>query len=449
MKSGSLIFMVALLLIMAGCSDDDAPTPEPRPVQEPTLTFEERVAYSWGMAENPLQMVIRPVGVVEARVYELLADTLDLPQSSILTDSALREDLGLSDQLSELNESFSQDFSVSIDKWDAENILTVADLVDYVRAQLGKQISTSLFQRTGLYIDIVPVATTGDAVRLLCGSDNGIVSIAWLDGLAYAAATGQDCGEPAMQITMTDMMEPAFVDLAMLEATPETTAEATAEDTPEAVDVTIVPSNTPAPTMVPADDAAATPEMTPIPIPPPIVPDAGEAGVIITNQELGITDMQVVVARTFCRLRYDDYYSWLLPTLVMGKYNINPETDLLEIVEYPNEQALVEAVADGDCAAAGLSQSALNALGDIPGITVVASTVELPHAILVYPVEIGLGVRLKLADELPALAEDPLQNRPLRLLLGQEEIVAVEPGDLDFLDEFLATTGYDFTQLGD
>ena len=80
---------------------------------------------------------------------------------------------------------------------------------------------------------------------------------------------------------------------------------------------------------------------------------------------------------------------------------------------------------DGDCAATGISQSAFDALGNIPEITVVATTVELPHAILVYPMEIGLGVRLKLAEELPALADDPLENRPLRLLLGQAQIVLV------------------------
>jgi len=401
-----------VVLLLAACGGDSGPDAAPTPTPEPTLTFEERIEFDAGLAQNPLRMAIRPTRTVAERLRIVLVDVLEVAPSTVTANALLRDDLGAPDNLAVLNEALERDFGVTIQNPDAIQI--VRDLERDVQRQLGEEVSAALFQRTGLYVDVVIVDTYGEAFVDLCDSGSGVVTIPWLDGVTYKAALERNCGEPALQVAITTGSEAEFAPLVVVESTAEATPDATAEPT-------------------------AQPEDEP-------VTRVGTAGVIIANRTLtsGGAGLDVIFNQTYCRLGYDDFYTWMLPLLLYKRNGIDllraPET----IVDYASIETLVRAVADGDCAVTGLSEDDYSRFADLEGIRRLSTSIAFPYGVFFYPLEVGLGVRLTLTETLQALAD----SRPLRLLLGQDSIVPVVPDDFAELDQFMASAGLDFAQLG-
>lgn len=463
MKSRSLTLIVIAVLLLAGCGGSEQ---DPTATPVPTLSVEERAEFAAGLAQNPLRMVIRPADIVPERIASILVGELGVRRSQVNPDTELRDDLDLEDDLAVLNEPLQRDFRVDIHPEDAESIVTVADLVGYVQDRLGEQVSAAIFNRTSLYVDVILVDDYSRALEALCASGTGIVSIPWLDGITYAVATAQNCGQPGLQVAVAQSERDLFPEITGPEATAEATAEATGEPTEEVtVEATAEstgedePEPTPTETEAPTD----TPEPpTPTPSPEPDEQGAstsasdtggiqtGAPGVIVANADLGSADVQLVVGRAYCRLGVEDFYTWFLPTLVMEANGIDALRDPEAIVDYPDEHRLVSAVANGDCAMTGLSQTAFDALdADLrENLRVVETTVDFPHGVLMYPLEIGVGVRLSLNEQLAALAEDPADGRTLQMLLGQDALIPVQPEDFAPLSAFLETTGLDLAQLG-
>jgi ABC-type phosphate/phosphonate transport system substrate-binding protein len=169
----------------------------------------------------------------------------------------------------------------------------------------------------------------------------------------------------------------------------------------------------------------------------------GETVQIIVNGESEAADVSGLAGQTFCRLRYDDFYTWLAPTMMLRAAGI---TNMPEAVDQADSAALIQAVAAGDCDAAGISASEFDDFaGDAENdVRVLSRTVTIPYAILMVPASLPLEERTELIDALEAMAE----SGDLNTLLDQDDLVRVGEGDLDELDTFLSSTGVDFAQLG-
>lgn len=133
----------------------------------------------------------------------------------------------------------------------------------------------------------------------------------------------------------------------------------------------------------------------------------GEAGVIIVNNAVG-SSLLNLRNTTFCRLSYDDFYSWLLPTLLFRVNNLSV-TDFERIEDRQTTSQLVTAVSTNQCAGAGLPESAYDALinrGDprLAEVRLATTSVAWPFGVLVYPNEIPLAARISLTDGLLTLA---------------------------------------------
>jgi hypothetical protein len=310
-------------------------------------------------------------------------------------------------------------------------------------------VSETLFDRTGLYIEVVAVSTHGQALEALCDSGSGLVAIPWLDGLTYAAAEARNCGQPGLQVAAELPRIDPFPPLAVVDAeataeliteaasdiTPEVTAEVTAESTPE---VTVAPTRT-----VEATEAPTA--VSPADIEPGEL-RTGMPGVVVADGAFSGGSIFVVQERTFCHLGVDDFYSWLVPTLIMEANNLDPLRAVSTHREYDDLDALLAAVSSGECTATGMDQFTYESL-DSAGTTVVETTVPFPLGVLTYPLEVGLGTRLTLNEQLPALLEDEEDGAALRLLLGADLLLPAEPADFDALNEFLDRTGLDFGAL--
>ncbi len=175
----------------------------------------------------------------------------------------------------------------------------------------------------------------------------------------------------------------------------------------------------------------------------------GDAGQIVTASTLDVGDVAGLNGRSFCRISYEDYYTWLVPSLLLQASGVDPVAGLGAISNYDDTDALTEAVAAGDCEAAGISEVAFEDLGDVRSeLNVVASTPPFPYGVLMYPINLTLGERLRLTDALLALADDTDGADVLRPLLNQDGLETADANDLQDLSDFLAETGLDFAQLG-
>lgn len=402
-----------LLPFLAACGGGQAEvTGVPTPTPSPTLTFEERLTFEPGLPENPLRMMIHPTQAVQDRVIEIVQAAVARNRAARARnlESTLRADLGLDDDLNVLHDALSDAFGVSIGAEDVMNIVTISDLVDYVQRTLALRVEAHIFQQTSLHIELARVDTYGEARTALCDSGAGLVSMAWLDGLTYAAAAAEGCGQPALQMAVRGDI-PAGDEAA--DATPEAALDV---QTAELVNRT--------------------------------------GGVLLINGSLGTDSLDVLRTRTFCRLGLDDLYSWLLPYIVMRRAGINPQTDLGVVVDYADTLQLARAVAAGECAAAGMSAAEFARIGteDAPAVAanvrVVSVGVELPVAVFMYPIEVQLGVRLTLNDLLTALDPASSAGQALRWLLGYDAIIPTAAGEFTYLEAFVREAGFDFAQLG-
>lgn len=254
-----------------------------------------------------------------------------------------------------------------------------------VARNVAARFQTAIEDESGLVVEVVLAERYAEALAALCNSSGGQVAVAWLDGPGYMAATAQNCGFPALQVER-------------------------------------------------GRGRNAT---------------TGQAGQLIANHDLEISAVSQLSGDGFCRLSYDDFYSWIVPTLLFKVGGIDPLSDLDSVTDYENSSDLLAAVADGDCDATGIPEGALDEADNArTDIDIVETTVEFPYAILMYPIEVPLGTRLTLADTLFAISQDSDSAETMRTLLGQDALVRVNADDFVEFRNFMDSTGLDFAQLG-
>jgi ABC-type phosphate/phosphonate transport system substrate-binding protein len=241
-------------------------------------------------------------------------------------------------------------------------------------------VAEALLEESGLTVEVELVASDADGVAALCGAVSGSPAVVWVSGVGYAAASAQACGVPALLVER-------------------------------------------------GNGRQAT---------------TGEDVQIVVNAALGITDVSNLVGQTFCRLGYNDLYTWLIPLLILKSDGVS---NMPDAVDSPDIESLLEAVAAGECDAAGMRASDFDDFGgDVEdSVRILNESVTTPYAVFMHPPELPLDTRTRLIDGLLAMAE----SDDLQTLLDQDGLARYEDGDLDEFDSFLRSTGLDFAQLGD
>ncbi len=282
---------------------------------------------------------------------------------------------------------------VDDDLLEQESILEVTEepnsLLSSPLTQTEADLESAILDTSSVTIDVIPANRYADAISALCETRGADASVVWLDGLSYAVADAQNCGDPIL-ITQRE-----------------------------------VGSRT----------------------------QTGESGVIVVNRNLGSTNLTALNGRTFCRLGFDDFYSWLLPTLLFERANLDISTFEM-IVDYEDTDALLEALSTDECDGAGVSDSTFDAFVEAEeelsaDLRVAETSPEFPYAVLMYPLEVDLSIRLSLTDGLLELVNATDEGELLNAFIGEGELVRVSREDFEALQTFLDEVGYDFAQLGD
>ncbi len=249
-------------------------------------------------------------------------------------------------------------------------------------------LEEAILEYSNVTVDIVPVAKPVDALQALCGATD-TVSAVWVDGVSFSAALAQNCGEPIYIVQRR--IDGSF--------------------------------------------------------------ESGEGGLVLVSRQQNNPSLAGLNNGIFCRLGVDDFYSWLLPLMIFRANNINP-SNFEAIVDYDSTEEMVDAVLSGECTGAGLSVFVYEEIvGDdteafAEQVSVAFNTPPIPYAVLMYPVEIQLGIRVALNEGLQELVEDDDANALLQLFLGQDRLRLVDRDDFAEYEAFLQTVGLDFAILG-
>lgn len=295
---------------------------------------------------------------------------------------------------------------------------------------LVAELEAQLAGRTDLALEVELADSQPEALAAVCNSSSGAVTAAWVDGLTFAAAVAEECGVPALQIQRGT------------ERRPET----------------------------------------------------GEAGVLLFNTEAtgeGAT-LDIVPDNTFCRTRYTDLYSWVVPTMMLRGAGFDI-TDLNDIDERADYDELVAGVSTGTCVVIGLPERTWEAYVDDDSsleetVTVAATSAEIPYGVLVVPFAASLDAINQLTEALlaidvlfgdaepaqptatpeseeteaveptsaahgipegtPEVSDESELEGQLAAFFGEGVLVRVDTSDFADFNEFLASTGMNFGQLG-
>lgn len=176
---------------------------------------------------------------------------------------------------------------------------------------------------------------------------------------------------------------------------------------------------------------------------------AHEEVLIIANRESEVESLSDLAEKTFCRINVTDAASWLVPSLMLRAEGVST-ADLGAVVDYEDTRALISAVAEGECDAAGLTRSTYEQVAGGStrrAVTELEPTIEIPYAVLAYPPDLPLGASTALTDALIALGNGT-RARLLDPLLDQDAIAVADEDTFDSLRAFLDRAGVDLALLG-
>jgi phosphonate transport system substrate-binding protein len=132
------------------------------------------------------------------------------------------------------------------------------------------------------------------------------------------------------------------------------------------------------------------------------------AGQVITRPDTGITSIADLAGKTFCRPDPTSTSGWIIPSIAMRAEGLDPEVDLLEIVDAGGHDGVVIAVYNGDCDAGSTFLDArTNVEEEFPDVmevvTVIAESAPIPNDTISFHPDMDATVREALVTALLAL----------------------------------------------
>ena len=137
------------------------------------------------------------------------------------------------------------------------------------------------------------------------------------------------------------------------------------------------------------------------------------SGQIFVRADSGITSVADIAGKTWCRASATSTSSWVIPTIVMNGYGIDPDTDLGGVVDAGSHEGAVAGVYNGDC---DIGASYIDARGrvadkfegtfeDIMEAVVVIETFEgIPNDGVQFIPDMDAELRTQIVDALLAIA---------------------------------------------
>ena len=133
-------------------------------------------------------------------------------------------------------------------------------------------------------------------------------------------------------------------------------------------------------------------------------------GQIIVHVDSGISSLEDLAGKTFCRPDPLSTSGWIIPELTMRAAGINPESDLAEVVDAGSHDAVIAAVYNGDCDAGASYVDARSTIEEdnpdvMETVVVIEVTEDIPNdGVQVIP-DMDEELKTKIIDGLLAISE--------------------------------------------
>lgn len=175
-------------------------------------------------------------------------------------------------------------------------------------------------------------------------------------------------------------------------------------------------------------------------------------GQIIVNADSGISSLEDLKGKTFCRPDPLSTSGWIIPDLTMRAAGIDPQNDLAEIVDAGSHDAVVAAVYAGDCDAGASYVDARSTIEDenpdvMEKVLVIGITEDIPNDGVQFIPGMDAEMRQTIVDALLAISETEEGQAALDTAYSW---AALESHGDEFYDPFrqvLQASGLDITDL--
>lgn len=133
-------------------------------------------------------------------------------------------------------------------------------------------------------------------------------------------------------------------------------------------------------------------------------------GQIFVRTDSGITSIPDLAGKTFCGVDPLSTSGWIIPSITLAAYGVNPDTDLAGVVFAGSHDAAVAAVYNGDCDAGSSFVDARGNLTDdyadiMEAITVIEVSVDIPNDGVQYHPTISRELRDQINNVLLTIHE--------------------------------------------
>jgi phosphonate transport system substrate-binding protein len=121
-------------------------------------------------------------------------------------------------------------------------------------------------------------------------------------------------------------------------------------------------------------------------------------GQIFVRTDSGITSVADLAGKTFCGVDPLSTSGWIIPSITLAAYDVNPDTDLAGVVFAGSHDAAVSAVYNGECdAGSSFVDARANLTEDYPDImeviTVIEVSVDIPNDGVQYHPSVSREIR--------------------------------------------------------
>jgi phosphonate transport system substrate-binding protein len=164
------------------------------------------------------------------------------------------------------------------------------------------------------------------------------------------------------------------------------------------------------------------------------------SGQIITRVDSGITSIEDLAGKTFCRPDPLSTSGWIIPSITMAAAGVDPETDLAEVVDAGGHDGVVRAVYNGDCDAGSTFVDARGSVEEefpdvMDQVVVVQESEPIPNDTVSFRPDFPSDMRQAIVDAFLAMAADPDASQ----LLASEDFYeweGLEPIEDSYYDTF-------------
>jgi phosphonate transport system substrate-binding protein len=129
--------------------------------------------------------------------------------------------------------------------------------------------------------------------------------------------------------------------------------------------------------------------------------DTSYLGQILVHRNSGISSVADLAGVVFCRTSPESMSSWIIPSLMMRTAGLDPENDLVEIVDTVSSDDVISAIYNGECdAGATYVDARIPAQGEFPDVLdvvhVLTETIQIPFSSITFSPDVPADIRIDL-----------------------------------------------------